>query len=180
MPPLLLLLLVLSNGSWLDAPLTNWNEKLTAVPQAKIDKNAQPLDPRCNDTHRGGHSPEDKLLTGAGWTLFGEEQQMEDVALVTALTSVDRMCRPLGYQAFVFVGGTLAGTVSPTPMDSRTDGSTAPIHLTSTSTLTVGFARYKPTDALCCPWKRQIVTYNIDRTGPRPLLVPRSVIPLGK
>ena len=169
-----------SAGAWLDATLTNWNTSLTAVPKAKIDKKAPPMDPRCDDTHRGGHSPEDKLVTDAGWTLFGEEQQFDDVALVTALTSVDGMCRPLGYQGFIFVGGKLAGTVSPTPMDSRTDGSTSPIHLTSPSSLTVGFVRYKPSDALCCPWKRQIVTYTIERNGPRPLLVPRSVMPLGK
>ena len=167
-------------GAWLDVTLTNWNTSLTAVPKAKIDKTTPPMDPQCSDTHRSGHSAEDKQLTSAGWTLFGEEQQLDDVALVTALTSVDGMCRPLGYQAFVFVNGKLAGTVSPTPMDSRADGSTSPIHLTSASTLTVGFARYKPGDARCCPWKRQIVTYNIDRTGPRPLLIPRSVIPLGK
>jgi LppP/LprE lipoprotein len=168
-----------SAGAWLDLPLTNWNTSLTAVPRAKVDKNT-PLDPRCNDTHRSGHSAEDKQLTSAGWTLFGEEQQLEDVALVTALTGVDGMCRPLGYQAFVFVGGKLAGTVSPQPMDSRADGSTSPIHLMSASTLTVGFARYAATDARCCPSKRQIVTYTIDRSGPRPLLVPRTVMPLGK
>ncbi len=137
------------------------------------------MDPRCNDTHRSGHSTEDKQITDAGWTLFGEEQQLEDVALVTALTRVDGMCRPLGYQGFVFVNGKLAGTVSPTPMDSRTDGSTGPIHLSSASTLTVGFSRYESSDALCCPSKRQIVTYTIDRTGARPLLVPRDMKPLG-
>ncbi len=169
-----------SPGDWLDAPLTNWNSSLTAVPKAKIDKNAQPLDPRCNDTHRSGHSPEDKQLTSAGWTLYGEQQQLDDVALVTALTSVDPMCRPLGYQAFLFVGGKLAGTVSPSPMDSRSDGSAGPIHLTTVTSLTVGFARYKPADARCCPSKRQIVTYNMDRSGARPLLVPRSVMPLGR
>jgi hypothetical protein len=102
------------------------------------------------------------------------------VALVMALTTVDGMCRPMGFQAFVFVGGKLAGTVSPQPMDSRTDGSAAPIHLTTASTLTVGFSRYTPADALCCPSKRQIVTYTIERHGPRPLLVPRSVMPLGR
>lgn len=102
------------------------------------------------------------------------------MALVTALTSVDGMCRPLGYQAFVFVGGKFAGTISPRPMDSRADGSSGQIHLSSTSTLTVGFVRYKPSDALCCPSRRQIVTYTIDRAGARPLLVPRSVMPLAR
>jgi LppP/LprE lipoprotein len=166
--------------SWLDAPLTNWNATLTAIPRARIDKSAEPMDPRCKDTQRSGSSAEDKLLTSAGWTLFGQEQQLDDVALVTALTSVDGMCRPLGYQAFVFVDGKFAGTISPVPMDSRSDGSTGPIHLTSTSTITVGFSRYKPSDALCCPSRRQIVTYSIDRAGARPLLVPRTVTPLTK
>jgi cellobiose-specific phosphotransferase system component IIB len=169
-----------SAKSWLDAPLTNWNTTVTAIPRAKVDKNAGPMDPRCNDTHRTGSSAEDKAIMAAGWTLFGQEQQVDDVALVTALTSVDGMCRPLGYQAFVFIGGKFAGTVSPKPMDSRADGSNGPIHLMSPSTLTVGFSRYKPDDALCCPSRRQIVTYVIDRTGARPLLVPRTVTPLTK
>lgn len=182
MRTLVLLLAGLLNvsGAWLDAPLTNWNSSLTAVPKAKIDKKTQLLDPRCDDTHRSGHSSEDKQLTSAGWTLYGEQQQLDDVALVTALTTVDPMCRPIGYQAFVFVAGKLAGTVSPAPMNARSDGSAGQIHLTSVSTLTVGFARYKETDAMCCPSKRQIVTYNIDRSGARPLLIPRSVMPLGK
>jgi hypothetical protein len=48
------------------------------------------------------------------------------------------------------------------------------------STLTVGFARYKSTDVPSCPSRRQIVTYTIERSGPRPLLVPQTVMPLGK
>ena len=167
-------------GAWLDAPLTNWNAKLTALPRAAVAKGAAAMDPQCKETQRSGNSPEDKLLAAAGWTLFGQEQQFEDVALVMALTSVDGMCRPLGYQGFIFVDGKLAGTVSPRPMDSRSDGASSPIHLTSTSTLTVGFNRYTGTDPLCCPSKRQIVTYTIDRTGPRPLLVPRTMMPLGR
>jgi hypothetical protein len=166
-------------GAWLDGPLTNWNTTLIAIPRAALPKGPA-MDPRCKETQRSGNSPEDKLLTGAGWTLFGQEQQFDDVALVMALTSVDGMCRPLGYQGFVFVGGKLAGTISPKPMDSRMDGSTSPIHLTSVSTLTVGFNRYTGSDALCCPSKRQIVTYRIERTGPRPLLVPGTVMPLGR
>lgn len=53
-------------ASWLDAPLTNWNTTLTAIPRAKVDKGAEPMDPRCNDTHRSGSSAEDKLVTSAG------------------------------------------------------------------------------------------------------------------
>jgi hypothetical protein len=34
----------------------------------------------------------------------------------------DGMCRPRQYQDFVFVGSVFAGTLSPQPMDSRTDG----------------------------------------------------------
>lgn len=168
-------------GDWLDArpPLSNWNAKLTSIPHATIIPSAPAMDPSCAETQRSGHSAEDKALTAAGWKLFGEQQQFEDVSLVMALSSADGMCRPLGYQGFVFVGGKLAGTIAPKPMDSRTDGAASPIHLTSTSRLTVGFSRYEPSDALCCPSHRQIVTYTIERTGPRPLLVPRDVASLG-
>jgi hypothetical protein len=167
-------------GAWLDAPLSNWNAKVTTIPHAVINNTAPVMDPRCAETQRSGYSPEDKLLTNAGWKLFGEQQQFDDVSLVMALSTADGMCRPLGYQGFVFVGGKLAGTVSPKPVDSRVDGSISPIHLTSTSTLTVGFNRYTESDALCCPSKRQIVTFKIERTGPRPLLVPRDVAALGR
>jgi hypothetical protein len=167
-------------GAWLDGPLSNWNTRVTAIPRAAATQGAPAMDPRCTETQRTGHSAEDKALTAAGWKLFGEQQQFEDVSLVMALSTADGMCRPLGYQGFVFVGGKLAGTVSPKPMDARMDGSSAPIHLTSTSMLTVGFNRYTESDALCCPSKRQIVTYKIERTGPRPLLVPRDVAALGR
>ena len=45
------------------------------------------------------------------------------------MSNADGMCRPLGYQFFLFVGDDFAGTLSPAPMDSRTDGGLSDLQL---------------------------------------------------
>ena len=68
--------------------------------------------------------------TDAGWTLYGPLQSFGDASLIVAGSDVDGMCRPLGYQGFVFVGDVLAGTIAPAPMDSRSDGAETEAMLT--------------------------------------------------
>jgi len=57
-------------------------------------------------------------------------------------SAFDGMCRPLGYQFFVFSGGRFAGTLSPHPMDSRTDGAAQIPPLVSARELAAAFSRY--------------------------------------
>lgn len=71
------------------------------------------------------------------------------------------MCRPLQYQSFVFVDGEFAGTLSPEPMDSRTDGALGHITLHSGTQLTAEYSRYEESDPLCCPSRRTVVTFEI-------------------
>jgi hypothetical protein len=59
-------------------------------------------------------------------------------------------------------------------MTSRTDSS-ASIVRSAPPLVSAEFARYKPSDALCCPSARQAVRYRLERSGAEPLLVPVQV-----
>ena len=85
------------------------------------------------------------------------------------------MCRPVTYNVFVFVGGRFAGTISPTTMTSRLDGSSGAVRITSRDTITAEFSRYADKDALCCPSSRVTVRYRIDRSGSQPVVVPTDI-----
>jgi hypothetical protein len=164
----LLPLLAAADGAWIDAPGPNWNTPGMAIPAAPTgDGNA---DPRCPAVAgRWVENGEDQALVAAGWQLYGGYTAGWGVKVVKALSSYDGMCRPLGYQEFVFVDGTFAGTISQTPMDSRTDGSGDVIAL-GPDRVTAQFNRYTPQDPLCCPSHESIVQYTIERGGPQPVL----------
>jgi hypothetical protein len=116
-------------------------------------------------------------VADAGWAPFGPAPRESGTVVILGMTAVDGMCRPLGFQAFMFVDGHFAGTLSPVPMDSRTDGVESRIELTGPADLTVEFSRYAATDPLCCPSGLSRVTYRIERPGPGsdPVLVPVQV-----
>jgi hypothetical protein len=92
-----------------------------------------------------------------------------------ATASADGMCRPNGFQAFVFVNGVFAGTLSPLPMNARTDGSIASLNVSifSATQLSADFARYSDQDPLCCPHGSTNVLYHV--TAKPPLVVPESL-----
>lgn len=162
---------------WLDAPLKNWNVAGAPLPAASKGSEEPGMDDRCKETLRPGNSPEDALVTGAGWLLFGPRQTFDDVTLVSATVGADGMCRPMGHQTFIFVHGTFAGTIAPQPMASRFDGDADRLFLYSASTMSAEFRRYSERDPLCCPSGRASVTYAIDRKGSAPLLVPTNITP---
>jgi hypothetical protein len=81
------------------------------------------------------------------------------------------MCRPLGYQAFVFVAGRFAGTLSPQPMNARSDGMLKSAQLYDRMVF-ASFNRYAEADPLCCPTRTTEVSYRIDTGAADPLLVP--------
>lgn len=84
-------------------------------------------------------------------------------------------CRPMDFNVFVFVGGQLAGTLSPLLMMSRGDGAIGAVRLAPDDTIAAEFARYADRDALCCPSGRVTVRYHIDRNGPLAVVVPVSM-----
>jgi len=82
---------------------------------------------------------------------------------------VDGMCRPLAYQIFVFADGRFAGTLSPVPMNSRTDGAAQTPELFG-STVRVAYSRYAPSDPLCCPSHVDTLGFRITRGAKGPAL----------
>jgi hypothetical protein len=72
----------------------------------------------------------------------------------------------------VFQNGVFAGTLSPTPMDSRTDGSLTEVNLYRQGYIGASFNRYQPEDALCCASRQSFVSYNVEIQNGQPVLRP--------
>ena len=164
--------------SWLDRPLTNWNDALATIVRGVSDEETiADLAKRCSLPVRRGTAAE-RLLADAGWLPYlhvDREIAQRDLEILGGMTGADGMCRPVGFNVFVFVGGTLAGTLSPTLMSSRADGAIGAVRLRPDDTMSAEFARYEDSDAHCCPSSRVNVRYRIDRAGDRPVVTAVSV-----
>ena len=149
--------------SWLDSPLLDWNREGAEFPPLPppVGAGQSPLDSRCRDQLRQPAVAAERAVVKLGWTLYGPAQSFSSARLFTALASVDGMCRPLGYQAFVYVEGRYAGTLSPMPMNSRTDSALTTVRLVSATRIVAEFARYRDTDPLCCPSSISTVIYSL-------------------
>ncbi len=167
-----------SSYNWLDdKPLPNWNSRSRAILQTEKMSSSELA--QCGRFVRQPTLAADKLLAKYGWTLVGPAQVYGKTTVVTWAQGFDGMCRPRGFQTLVFVGSRVAGTLSPGPMDSRTDGSLVNVRMTSETTLTAEYIRYRATDALCCPYKTEAVTFVIKPDGANFLLVPESKMQSG-
>jgi hypothetical protein len=162
---------------WLDRPLSNWNTVGAPVPAPpKGDEPTPSLIARCKLTPPLT-TPAEKALDAAGWIPFlnfDQRLERDGIEVVGGMAGSDGMCRPSDYNLFVFVEGRFAGTLSPAAMASRSDGSSGAIRLPLPQ-ITAEFARYTPTDPMCCPSSRVTVRYRIDRTPTGPLVVPVEV-----
>ena len=159
---------VMGQSSWLDRPLNrNWNAGSGQVPQAP---GSLAIEPQCRAQLRPASSQADRQLQRAGWTLFGASQEYGTTTVVMGLNGFDGMCRPTEYNAFVFVSNRFAGTLSPVPMNSRTDGSLVDSDLISATNINATFNRYSSTDALCCPSRTSTVLYTISAALFRPVV----------
>ncbi|MBM2811760.1 MAG: hypothetical protein HW416_2519 [Chloroflexi bacterium] len=162
-----------ADDSWLDAPIMNWNTSGMAVPVPEQGQLIQ-SDARCPT--RPGETTEDSVLSAAGWQLYGAYQAGWGVRVIWAKSGTDGMCRPAGYQGFVFVDGALAGTIAPAPMVARFDGAAQDAQLISADNVSARFLRYATSDPLCCPSRPQAsVQYRIDRAPAGPVLVPTNI-----
>jgi hypothetical protein len=127
---LVLLSPLVSGAAWLDASSpAPWNQHGSQVPQAPDVQGND--DPRCRESERPAETPEDRSVIARGWRLFHDYQAGWGLKVIWALSGYDGMCRPWGYQVFVFVRGVFAGTLSPRPMDARTDASLFSVQLLS-------------------------------------------------
>ena len=157
-------------GAWLEsAPPANWNTPGADIPTAPPPY-AEP-DPRCGAQERAPESPEEESVVAAGWRVFNAAQVGWGMRLVDGLVSYDGMCRPNQFNGFVFADGQFAGTISPTPMDSRIDGVGRILDMRGPADLFGQFVRYAASDPLCCPSSTFAVDYKVDRSGPAPVLV---------
>jgi hypothetical protein len=166
----------LADGAWLDDQSVTWNTPGMKMPTPVQNRPgpATDVDTRCTNQARPAETDEDRALERAGWTIYGGYEAGWGIRIVRGLAGYDGMCRPLEYQAFVFVDGTLAGTLSPTPMDARTDGSLIDSDLYPGDQIYAQYARYTQDDALCCPSATSNVGFKIDRSGAAPVLVRES------
>jgi hypothetical protein len=138
-----------ADGVWLDDQSVSWNAPGMSIPQASLPDPS--IDPRCRILSRQAETDEDRATTQAGWALFASHQSGWGIKVVRGLAGYDGMCRPLEYQAFVFVDGTLARTLSPGTMNSRSDGARTGIDFYSPDRVVGLFVRYTKKDPLCCP-----------------------------
>jgi len=159
-----------AGGGWLDAETPNWNEPEMEVPAAPTSEDSNLMN--CRGARRGPTLPEDRLLTGAGWALFGPAQVYGKTVAITAASDADGMCRPLAFQAFIFHDGEFVGMLSPAVMNSRTDGAISRMDLFRDNQISATFHRYTPDDALCCPSGLSQVFYAIDVDADDPVLLP--------
>jgi hypothetical protein len=156
--------------TWLDGDLASWNTPGMAIPTAStIDGNT---DPQCVERERPAETDEDDALIAEGWHLFLPYQRGWGVTLISGLSGYDGMCRPLGYQSFVFVDGVFAGTISPEPMDSRTTGAATDVNLWFADQVSADYLRYAPDDPLCCASETDSVEFTIEDTPDGPVLNP--------
>lgn len=152
-------------ASWLDAATpTPWNTAGRPIPAPP--RSDGPADARCRELARPAESAEDERLRELGWDLVGAYQSGWQTVVVHAAASYDGMCRPWQYQAFVFVRGTFAGTLSPVAMDSRTDGALSQVVLQGDGRITAAFLRYTPDDPACCASRTTTVDYDIAGEAP--------------
>ncbi len=166
-------------GIWLDEqPLGSWNTSEAPVPMAPdVDEERGRLLERCRLTSQADTTAA-SAVAAAGWIpfrLFDREIVNGDVEVIGGMAGADGMCRPAPLNAFVFVGGRFAGTLSPVPMVSREDGSIGPVRLMDNQLISAEFVRYAASDPLCCPSSRVAVRFRIDRSGPHPVVTPMDV-----
>jgi len=160
-----------ADGSWMDrSAIAPWNVPGAAVPKPPHAP-ASDLE-RCAGTVRQPETEVDRAVTAAGWKLFAAYQLFDGTAVVLGMGDADGMCRPDAYQGFVFVKGVFAGTLSPTPMDSRTDGALSAPSLFTPASFFVDFLRYAPSDPLCCASRTTVVQYRVEQRDGKPVVVP--------
>jgi LppP/LprE lipoprotein len=166
-----------TESSWLDRPLANWNSPGNSISRAHTsDETVPEMMARCKLTLLRGTAGE-RAVADAGWLpfhMFDRTIVQRDVEIVGGMAGVDGMCRPVEFNVFVFVGGTLAGTLSPSEMHSRSDSTIGGAIRLADDVIAAEFVRYTRADALCCPSGRVTVRYRIDRKSTPPVVVPVS------
>ena len=157
-------------ASWLAAGVANWNHSGAAVPKAPPGNAANRE--RCKDLLRPPSGVHDRAVTAQGWLIYGSLQRFGRTVVVTGASDLDGMCRPRGFQVFVFFERKFAGTLSPELMNARADGSQTRCSLTRERNISAEYARYSKDDPLCCPSGAATVPFEVEDRPDGPLVVP--------
>jgi hypothetical protein len=160
-----------ATGQWLDGPLRNWNKPPLVIPNGKADLQGITTN-RCGKEVRIPRTPQDRQVTRAGWVLVAPARTSGSTVIAQGMLDVDGMCRPLQYQDSVFAGRKFAGTLSPHPMDSRSDGAVNFVKLVSSKDIHVQYSRYKDSDPLCCPSRLTTIEFTVQPEKTETLVVP--------
>jgi hypothetical protein len=123
-------------------------------------------DPRCREFLREPASEVDQQVRAHGWDLVGPTSEGGQIRVIAGTSDYDGMCRPRQYQEFVFARGVFAGTLSPHPMDSRTDGALNRVTIQTDGRVQAEYSRYGATDPLCCPSRTTTVVFEIQKDPP--------------
>jgi hypothetical protein len=159
--------------SWLDAAPKQWNKAGGSVPRAvKLLGSGEELFLKmCQSQVKKPETPEEHEVAGRGWLLFASWRDGRGITVVGAMANLDGMCRPDLYQDFVFANGVYAGTLSPTTMNARGDGSSATVAFPASGKIYAEFARYSERDPLCCASRISEATYEIQDVRGKPVVV---------
>jgi hypothetical protein len=167
-----------AGASWLDRPMTSWNQPGRAVPVAQPGTESQgTLARRCGSSSLSS-STTAGTLRKAGWVPFLHFDRAiarDGAEVIGGMTTAGPGCEPTVFNLFVFVDGRFAGTISPAVMTQNRDGVAGAVRITRADSLTAEFARYTTKDTECCPSSRVRVTYRIERAGSQPALVPMEL-----
>ena len=163
--------------AWLDqAAPVNWNGPRNPVPVAPPPQLAAPPDPRCLETLRPPETADDQQVSAAGSAWWGSSIVGLELRIVTGRFGLTDVPAPV-LPGLRLLRETHTGTMSPGPMDSRTDGAWQQAQIFSGGqSLSATFARYRFEDPLCCPSGSSVVSYTLDRSGVAPVLVAQDTV----
>lgn len=167
-----------TGDSWLDRSLVHWNRQdrnTPRLPRPPAVQDTSWTKSRCGEQIRQPANSTERAIASIGWKLYGPVLSHGTTTVTTAMADADGMCRPLTYQGFVHSEGRFAGTLSPVPMNSRSDGALTKVEIVNRTRLRAEFARYIPSDPLCCPSRVSAVWYSI-RNAELPELTPTEMI----
>ncbi len=165
------------DGRWLDGGLVQWNAAGAAVPappQAPAGDDAfAHAQRRCASLLKVAETASERAVAAAGWKLReGGTSSRGRIELVTGFAAFGSQCRSASAQVFAFADGKFAGTLSPHPMDQRTDGGLVATQIHEDGRVDALYARYLDPRSACCPTSHARARFGVvtDERG-----VPRLV-----
>ena len=147
-------------GAWLDSA-RDWSFSTADLRRGpSVDPN-----PQCDRAGREPQTASERLLAAEGWKLSSSPVSRRGraglIEIVQGFRQHDGMCRPLIFQAFVFLDERPIATLSPRLMNSREDGALSRLSISESGEITAIFLRYSRTDPLCCPSRESSAVYSI-------------------